>query len=281
MNIKITAESTFDLTEEQLAHFGITKIPLTVQLGDETHTDGVDLDAEGIFSYVAKTGILPKTCAIPPVQFEDFFREQLDAGYDAVIHFCISSKLSSCYQNACLAAEEVGNVYVVDTLSLSTGMALLAIEAAEMAAKEDADAAAIAETCRTLAGRLNVSFVLGDLEYMRKGGRCSAVEMFGANLLKLRPVLEMKDGSLGVCNKLRGPLTKVTTAYIAERLAGKKILHNRVFFTSTCTEPTIPDLGKATLEATGLFDEILVSKAGCTVTSHCGKDTFGVLFIEE
>ena len=100
MKIKITAESTLDMNEEQLAQFGITKIPLTVQLGDETHTDGVDLDAEGIFSYVAKTGILPKTCAVPPVQFEDFFREQLDAGYDAVIHFCISSKISSCDQNA-------------------------------------------------------------------------------------------------------------------------------------------------------------------------------------
>ncbi len=280
MKIKITAESTLDMTEEQLQKYGIVKIPLKVQLGEETHTDGVDLDAQGIYDFVERTGILPKTCAIPPVEFEDFFTEQLKDA-DAVIHFCISSNLSSCYQNACLAAEEVGNVYVVDTLSLSTGMALLAIEASEMAREENADAAAIAETCRALAGKLNVSFVLGDLEYMRKGGRCSAVEMFGANLLKLRPVLEMNEGKLGVCTKLRGPLSKVNETYIASRLAGKTVRNSRVYFTTTCVEDTIPEQGRKILEDMGIFSEILVSKAGCTVTSHCGKDTFGVLFIEE
>lgn len=280
MKIKITAESTLDMTEEQLLRYGVVKIPLTVQLGEETHTDGVDLDASGIYDYVARTGILPKTCAIAPTQFEEFFTEQLKDA-DAVIHFCISSKLSSCYQNACIAAEEVGNVYVIDTLSLSTGMALLVIEAAQMAREENADASAIAQRCREMVDKLNVSFVLGDLEYMRKGGRCSAVEMFGANLLKLRPVLEMKDGSLGVCNKLRGPLTKVLEVYIAERLKDKKVKTDRVYFTTTCIEDTIPELGKKILEQTGIFKEVLVSKAGCTVTSHCGKDTFGVLFIEE
>lgn len=280
MKIRITAESTLDMTDEQLARYGVVKIPLTVQLGDQTHTDGVDLDAPGIYEYVAKTGMLPKTCAIAPAQFEDFFTEQLKDA-DAVIHFCISSKISSCYQNACIAAEEVNNVYVVDTLSLSTGMALLVIEAALMAREENADPSAIAEKCRELTGKLNVSFVLGDLEYMRKGGRCSAVEMFGANFLKLRPVLEMNDGSLGVCNKLRGPLTKVLEVYIAERLKDKKVKTDRVYFTSTCIDETLPELGKKVLEETGIFKEVLVSKAGCTVTSHCGKDTFGVLFIEE
>lgn len=280
MKIRITAESTLDMTDEQLNRYGIVKIPLTVQLGEETHTDGVDLDARGIYDYVSRTGILPKTCAIPPAVFEDFFNEQ-KKDCDAVIHFCISSKLSSCYQNACLAAEEVGNVYVVDTASLSTGMALLAIEAAVMAEKEDADPAAIAEYCRGLVEKLNVSFVLGDLEYMRKGGRCSAVEMFGANLLKLRPVLEMKDGSLGVSNKLRGPLPKVLDLYIAERLKDKKVKTDRVYFTTSCVDDALPEQGRKVLEDMGIFKEVLVSKAGCTVTSHCGKDTFGVLFIEE
>ena len=280
MKIKITAESTLDMTEEQLQTYGIVKLPLKVQLGDETHVDGVDLDAQGIYDFVARTKILPKTCAISPTEFEEFFTEQRKDA-DAVIHFCISSNLSSCYQNACIAAEEVENVYVVDTLSLSTGMALLAIEAAEMAKEESADAAAIAERCRELAGKLNVSFVLGDLEYMRKGGRCSAVEMFGANLLKLRPVLEMNDGKLGVCTKLRGPLSKVNETYIASRLAGKTVRNNRVYFTSTCVEDEIPEQGRKILEDMGIFSEILVSTAGCTVTSHCGKDTFGVLFIEE
>lgn len=280
MKIRITAESTFDMTEDQAARYGIVYLPLTVQLGEESHRDGIDLDAQGIYDFVARTGILPKTCAIPPLEYEEFFREQLQ-GVDAVIHFCISSKISSCYQNACIAAEEFENVHVVDTASLSTGMALVAIEAAVMAQQENADAAAIADKCRAYVEKLNVSFVLGDLEYMRKGGRCSAVEMFGANLLKLRPILEMKDGKLGVCNKLRGPLPKVLTQYIDERLAGVSPKTDRVYFTSTCIDDTIPELGRQYLEQKGIFKEVLVSKAGCTVTSHCGKDTFGVLFIEE
>lgn len=280
MKIRITAESTFDMTEDQAARYGIVYLPLTVQLGEESHRDGIDLDAQGIYDFVARTGILPKTCAIPPLEYEEFFREQLQ-GVDAVIHFCISSKISSCYQNACIAAEEFENVHVVDTASLSTGMALVAIEAAVMAEQENADAAAIADKCRAYVEKLNVSFVLGDLEYMRKGGRCSAVEMFGANLLKLRPILEMKDGKLGVCNKLRGPLPKVLTQYIDERLAGVSPKTDRVYFTSTCIDDTIPELGRQYLEQKGIFKEVLVSKAGCTVTSHCGKDTFGVLFIEE
>ncbi len=280
MKIRITAESTLDMTSAQLEKYGIVKYPMRVQLGDETHLDGVDLDAPGIYDFVSRTGILPKTSAIPPIEYEEFFTEQLKDA-DAVIHFCISSALSSCYQNACLAAEELENVYVIDSKSLSTGIALLAIEASVMARESDADAAAIAEICRGLVGKLNVSFVLGDLEYMRKGGRCSAVEMFGANLLKLRPVLEMKDGKLGVVNKLRGPLAKVNEVYIAERLKGKKVRSGRVYFTTSCIEDTIPEQGRKILEDMGIFSEILVSTAGCTVTSHCGKDTFGVLFIEE
>ena len=170
---------------------------------------------------------------------------------------------------------------MVDTQSLSTGMALLAIEAAVMAREENADPAAIADRCRELVNKLNVSFVLGDLEYMRKGGRCSAVEMFGANLLKLRPVLEMHDGSLGVASKLRGPLPKVLETYVQERLKSVKPKTDRVYFTSSCIDDTLPELGRKLLEETGIFKEVLVSKAGCTVSSHCGKDTFGVLFIEE
>ncbi len=280
MKIKITAESTIDMTEEQLQRFGISTIPLNVQLGEETHTDGVDLTADQIFAFVAQTGILPKTSAIPPVAYEDFFREQLKDA-DALIHFSISSNLSSCCQNANLAAEEVENVYVVDTRTLSSGIGLLAIEGAEMAAEENADPAAIAEKCREYAEKLNVSFVLGDLEYMVKGGRCPAVVAFGANLLKLRLILEMKDGKLGVAGKLRGPLSKVNEAYVAGRLKDKKVRKNRVFFTTTCVEDTIPNQGVQLVKDAGMFDEVLSSTAGCTVTSHCGKDTFGVLFIEE
>ncbi|MBP3299964.1 MAG: DegV family protein [Clostridia bacterium] len=277
MKIRITAESSCDLSPELVAKYGIKVLPMPVTLGEDVFLDGVDLNPEGIYDYVSRTKVLPKTNAIAPLQYEEIFTEELKDA-DAVIHFSISSGISSCYQNAGIAAEELENVYVVDTKSLSTGMGLLVLEAATMAAEENADAAAIAETCRALAEKLNVSFVLGDLEYMRKGGRCSAVEMFGANLLKLRPILQMTDGKLGVNNKLRGPLTKVLETYIDERLSNATPRTQRVFFTHTCVDDTIPNLAKKYLEEKGIFDEILVTRAGATVTSHCGKDTFGILF---
>ena len=268
------------IIKELLDRYGIANFPLSVRLGETSYTDGVDLTAEDIYASVAKTGVLPQTNAISPAEYTDRFTE-LRKEYDAVVHFTISSKLSSCYQNAVIAAEDVGNVYVVDTKNLSTGMALLAIEAAIMAQKEDADPAQIAETCRGLADKLNVSFILGNLEYMRKGGRCSGVAVFGANLLKLRPELEMKDGSLVVASKYRGALPQVLRQYVLNRLKDKKVRPDRVFFTTTCVDNELPDLGRQVLEETGLFKEILSTTAGCTVTSHCGKDTFGVLFLEE
>jgi len=280
MKIKITAESSCDLSQELVDRFGITVLAMPVTLGEEVFNDGVNLSPDQIFDYVSRTRILPKTNAIAPVLYEEYFAEQLKDA-DALIHFSISSNISSCYQNACIAAEEFENVYVVDTRSLSTGMGLLILEAATMARQENADAAAIAETCRGLADKLNVSFVLGDLEYMRKGGRCSAVEMFGANLLKLRPVLQMSDGKLGVNNKLRGPLPKVLEMYIDERLKNATPRTHRVFFTYTCADDTIPNLAKAYIESKGIFAEILLTRAGATVTSHCGKDTFGILFFNE
>lgn len=278
MKIKITSESSCDLSSELVERFGIKVFPMAVTLGEDVYLDGVSLTPDEIFDYVARTKVLPKTNAIAPLQFEEMFREELQ-GYDALIHFSISSGISSCYQNACIAAEEVENVYVVDTKSLSTGMSLLILKAAALAAEENADAAAVADACRAYVEKLNVSFVLGDLEYMRKGGRCSAVEMFGANLLKLRPVLQMTDGKLGVQNKLRGPLPKVLEAYIDERLKDVPPLNDRAFFTYTCVDDTIPNLAKKYIEDKGIFKEVLLTRAGATVTSHCGKDTFGIIFI--
>ena len=277
MKIKITAESSCDLAPALAEQYGIKIFPMAVTLGEDVFYDGVDLTPDEIFEYVSRTKILPKTNAIAPAVFEELFTEELKDA-DAVIHFAISSGISSCYQNACIAAEEVENVYVVDTKSLSTGMALLVLRAAELVSEGEKDAAEIAEICRGLVEKLNVSFVLGDLEYMRKGGRCSAVEMFGANLLKLRPVLQMDDGKLGVFNKLRGPLPKVMEAYIDERLKDATPQTDRAFFTYTCVDDTLPNLAKQYLESKGIFKEVLLSRAGATVTSHCGTDPFGVLF---
>ena len=278
MKIRITTESACDLSPELVKKYEIKVFAMDVTLGEDVFIDGVNLVPADIFRFVSETKILPKTNAIAPAQYEEYFEKELKNA-DAVIHFAISSGISSCYQNACIAAEEMANVYVIDTKSLSTGIGLLVLKAAELSAKEGAEAAAVAATCQDLVDKLNVSFVLGDLEYMRRGGRCSAVEMFGANLLKLRPVLQMCDGKLGVNSKLRGPLPKVAQMYIDERLKGVSPSADRVFFTSTCVDDSIPNLAKKYIEEKGIFKEVLVTRAGATITSHCGKDTFGILFL--
>lgn len=283
MKIKITVESTADLSPELAERYGIHVFPLGVRLGEDTYLDGVDMTPEKIYASVAQNGILPQTNSVSPADFEEKFAE-FRKEYDAVIHFSISSKLSSCYQNALIAAEEVDGVHVVDSLSLSTGIGLLAIHAAVRAKEPDADAAAIAEECRRMAPKLNVSFVLGNLDYMHKGGRCSGIAVFGANLLKLRPELEMRNGELSVVGKYRGPLASVLRQYVANRLKDKKVRRDRAFFTDSFVKGDPNDLsefGLQTMKDSGAFDEVLTTTAGATITSHCGNDCFGILFLEE
>ena len=187
--IKITCDSTCDLSPELYEKYDISAIPLGVTLGDDFHHDGVDVTAQEIFSFVDKTGVLPKTSAISMGEYTDFFKPYLDAGY-AIIHINISSDFSICYQNACLAARELGNVYPVDSRNLSTGSGHLALCAAEMA-QQGMDAEAIAAELTKLQSRVDTSFVLQTLEYLKKGGRCSSVVALGANLLSLRPEIDV------------------------------------------------------------------------------------------
>ena len=204
--IKITCDSTCDLSPELYEKYDISAIPLGVTLGDDFHHDGVDVTAQEIFSFVDKTGVLPKTSAISMGEYTDFFKPYLDAGY-AIIHINISSDFSICYQNACLAARELGNVYPVDSRNLSTGSGHLALCAAEMA-QQGMDAEAIAAELTKLQSRVDTSFVLQTLEYLKKGGRCSSVVALGANLLSLRPEIEVTGGKMQVGKKYRGKMEK-------------------------------------------------------------------------
>ena len=194
--VVITADSTCDLSEELKARYGIRVIPLTIQLGEDSYLDGVDFSADDIYDRYRADGTLPKTAAPGIQQFTDFFTDILNTGAE-IVHLDISSELSNTYNAACMAAEELGHVHVVDSRMLSTGVGLLAIEGAEcrdrgMGAQE------IAEHLRGLTGKVQTSFVLDTLQFMWKGGRCSAVSALGANLLSLKPGLEMKDGKLSV-----------------------------------------------------------------------------------
>ena len=280
MNFKITADSTCDLSPEQLRQYGIKLLPLYVQLGEKTLRDGVDVFPDDIYAHVAQGGDLATTAAVNLADYVRAF-SALSRKYDFVIHICISQDFSCCYQNACLAAAEYPNVYVVDSRNLSTGHGLVVLEA-ERCAREGMAPENIVAYLRELTDRVDASFILSRLDYMKKGGRCSSVAVLGANLLKLRPCIEVKDGKMGVCKKYRGTFDTCIKAYIEDRLKGKENLNlRRVFLTHSGVPEEIIETAKQAVRQYQNFEEICVTRAGCTVSSHCGPGTIGVLFIHE
>ena len=280
MKIKITSDSTCDLSREQIARYDIEILPLAVAMGGNNYRDGVDIAPSDIYSHVDKGGDLPKTAANNIADYQAAFAKYLQT-HDAVIHLNISSDFSSCYQNACLAAEEFENVHVIDSRNLSTGHGLLVLKAAELA-ESGMDAAEIADILRETAQRVDASFILNQLEYLKKGGRCSAITVLGANLLKLKPCIEVKDGKMGVGKKYRGAFEKCLKEYITDRLSDRDDLElDRVFVTHSGISEDLVKLAVNTVRELQPFKEVCITQAGCTVSSHCGPDTIGVLYIHK
>lgn len=278
--IIISSDSTCDLSAELKEKYGIKIIPLGVTLGTDVYRDGVDITPDDIYAHHAKTGELPKTTATNVGEGIEYFEELTKDG-DAVIHFTISSTMSSTYNNSCMAAEDFDNVYVIDAANLSTGSGLLVLAAAEMA-QQGMEAAQIVEEIEKLKPCVDASFVIDSLEYLHKGGRCSTLAMMGANLLKLKPCIEVKNGSMGVGKKYRGMYGRVLAEYVEERLQNvDDIDTTRVFVTHAGCNEDIVNAVVEQVKAKGIFDEVLLTRAGCTVSSHCGANTLGVLFIRK
>lgn len=276
-NIKITADSTCDLPRELVDKHGIIINPLYAVLGDKSLLDGVEVTPDDIYDFVAKNGQLPKTSAGSVDDYMTLFKKYVDEGYE-VVHISLSHALSSSYQNACIAASEVGGVYVVDSLNLSTGSGLLVLDAVDMAA-EGMAAADIAAKLTERASLVRASFVLDKLDYMAMGGRCSSVAMLGANLLKIKPVIAVgADGKLSMVDKPRGQYIKALEKYVDKILADPNINTKRAFVTHTKCDDGIADSVIALVKSKNIFDELIESTAGCVVTSHCGPNTLGVLF---
>lgn len=276
----ITCDSTADLTPELYAKYDIKVIALSISLGDALRRDGVDVTCGDVFAFVDESGMLPKTSAVSVGEYEDVFRPLVEEGYE-VLHINLSSHLSASHQNARLAAEEVGNVWVVDSRSLSSGTGHLVLMAQELidAGKTAAEAAAILEEVRE---KLDVSFVLQTLEFLHKGGRCSGVAAFGANLMKLRPEIEVVDGKMQVGRKYRGNMEKTVLSYIRGRLEGREdVCTDRIFVTHSGVPQDIEDKAVALVKELHPFKEVIVTKAGCTISSHCGPNCLGVLFLKK
>ncbi len=277
MKIKIISDSTCDLSPELLEAYDITLTPLMVTIGDKTGKDGLEITPDEIYDFVSVNGVLPKTSAVNVADYTAVYKEWTEKGYE-IVQFCIGSGFSSTYQNACLAAKEFPNVHVVDTKNLSTGQGYLTLYAAKMA-KDGASLEEILQKSEELTSKMETSFILDQLEYLHKGGRCSGVVALGANLLKLKPCIEVKDNGMVVGKKYRGDIQKAAVHYIADRLEGREdIDKSLIFITHTKCSREYVESVRAQIEAMHIFDEILETEAGCTVTTHCGPSTLGVLF---
>ena len=280
MKIKILADSTCDLSSELLDKYNITLSRLTVVKGGEQFTDGLTITPDDIFDHVANGGDLCSTAAFSIGQYEELFNEYAK-DFDAVIQINISSEFSACYQNATIAAAEFDNVYVVDSRNLSTGQGLVVLEACRLA-ESGMEAADIVEKLNDFTSRVEASFLLDRLDYMVKGGRCSAAAALGANLLNLKPCIEVKDGKMSVVKKYRGNYAKCLATYVKDRLANRDdISRNDLFITHT---PVSDDCMKAVEDAVAAcesFETTYNTTAGCTVSCHCGPGTLGVLFVRK
>lgn len=280
MKIKISSDSTCDLSKEYVAAHNVGIVPLVVVKDGESFKDGVDIVPEDIFAHVNNGGSLCSTSAANANDYMEVF-EEYKKEYDAVIHINIGSGFSSSHQNARIAAEEFENVYVVDSMNLSTGHGLVVVEAVKMAEAGMAPEE-IYEKLNDLAPRVEASFVLDRLDYMVKGGRCSAVAALGASLLQLKPCIEVVDGKMGVCKKYRGSYEKALSNYVKDRLKDREDIEmERIFVTHTETPQEVVDSVIETVKEYKNFEILEETVAGCTVSCHCGPNTLGVLFIRK
>lgn len=282
-DIAITTDSTCDLPQRFIDENDITVVPLTVLLGDTVYRDGVDIKPDDVYSFVEKTGKLPKTSAVTPAEYFEVFKQLTDEG-KKVVHIGFSSGLSSSFQNACVAASEFDNVFCVDSKTLCTAQGLLVLKACDYRAK-GMDAKKIADRVTKLVPKVSATFVLDGLEYLHKGGRCSSVARFGANVLGIKPsiAVDNQTGKLEVSKKYRGKIELVYKQYIADRMNEiKRIQPDRVVIAeSGGVSSHIIAFAKGVIEGKDKFNQVIVADAGCTISSHCGPKTFAIFYIKK
>ncbi len=279
--IKITADSTCDLSPELKEKYNVTITPIHVIMEDKDYLDGVDIKPEDIFATCGgKSKVVCQSAAVNPEFYREVFERETADGSD-VIHISLSSEISSSCQNARNAAADFDNVYVVDSRNLSTGSGHLVILAAEMIA-EGKSAPEIVEVLNDVATRVDASFVIDTLEYLKKGGRCSALAALGANLLSLKPCIEVKDGKMGPTKKYRGNINKCLEQYVKDRLKNiENIDSKRIFVTSTMEDDKDAQKIVKLVKSYKYFDEILVTRAGSVISCHCGPNCLGILYINK
>lgn len=279
MAVQIASDSSTDLTKELYLQNNVAILPYTINLGEDSFLDGVDITNDMIYDYVARTKILPKTSAINTYQFEEFFKEHQNK--DGIVFITISSKISSAYNNALMASKNFENVYIVDSLSLSTGGGLLVMYACELS-RQGLSAKEIFDRLEKRKQYVQASFTIDKLDYLHKGGRCSALKLLGANLLKLHPQIQLKNGVMGMNKKYRGKMKDLVKYYIDDTLEEYNTPDTSYcFLTHTNCDPDVVESAMEHLKSKNIFKNIIETHAGSTVTSHCGRNTLGILYFND
>lgn len=280
--VKILADSTCDLSEDLLKKYNVNILPLHVILGEEDYRDGVDITVDEIYEWADAHEATPKTSAVSPKEAMDAMAALLETDEDELICFSISESMSSTHSVMKMAAEALeveDRVYCIDSQNLSTGIGLLILEAATMV-QQGKYAREIAEYINVLREKVRSSFVVDTLTYLHRGGRCSSVAAMAGGMLKLHPRIAVENGRMEAGKKYRGKISKVLFDYVKEMEADLLQARTaRVFITHSGCEQALLDDVHEYLENLGVFEEILITRAGSVISSHCGPGTLGVLFI--
>ena len=280
--IKIISDSTCDLSRELIEKYNIGILPLHIHLGEEEYQDGVTITPDELYAWSDANNTTPKTSAASMGEVIDVFQPYIENG-DEIICFSISSSMSANYKVMCLAAEDLeaeDKIHVIDSANLSTGIGLLVIEAAIMA-REGKSANEIVARIEELKPMVRASFVVDTLTYLHRGGRCSSVAALAGGMLKLHPRIAVEAGAMDAKKKYRGKIHSVIMSYAKDMEEDlKNAKKDRVFITHSGCEQEILDEVRTYLESLQVFDEILITRAGSVVSSHCGPGTLGVLFIK-
>lgn len=280
MKIRMTADSTCDLTPELIRKYKIGIAPLSVIIEGEVFHDGVDVTPRDIFR-AAEAGKSVRTAAVNTYEYREFFSEQLK-DCDQLVHVCLGSGFSSCYSDAVEASREVSNVFVVDSRNLSTGSGLLVLEGIRMILDGEEDGKVIAETLQAKTELVNCSFIVRTVDYLRRGGRCTGLEALGAKMLHIRPSIVVQDGKMHPGEKYRGRYEHYLKHYIEDLLENdSNIDFQRVFVVHSPSEEGLVRFAIDTVKSYGLFREVTETMAGCTICTHCGPDTLGLIFMRK
>ena len=280
MKIKVLSDSTCDLSAQLLQQYDITLAPLTVIKGEEQFKDGVTITPADIFEHVAAGGALCSTAAVSIGEYEELFA-RYSPDYDGVILVTIGSGFSACYQNATIAAEDFPTVRVIDSRNLTTGQGFVALKASQLA-ETATDLDELADQLRAFTQKVEASFLVDKLDYLVKGGRCSSAAALGANLLNLKPCIEVKDGKMTVVKKYRGSFEKSLVSYVKERLAQRDdIDYGTMFLTKTVVADSSCEAVMDAVRTYGKFEQIHSTIAGCTISCHCGPGTLGIVFVRQ